>query len=153
MKKLLWWHGIAVFIIYFLSSCASTEPKRVSCDASVMGANGRPCWVNKTPKQGVVVNMPKHIIASKTRETLFQTAVAELAATRGGLGVSQDAIVSKVVEVHNDNISGHSSVTSLATITTANESIVIKAKVKDFWVDIITQKVYMWVVYSGGINE
>jgi len=149
MKKVWWRHGVVGVMVFFLGACATTEPKQVVCDVNVIDDNGLPCWVNKTPEKGIVVDMAKHIIPAKTRETLFQKAVVELAATQGGLGVSQDAVVSKVVRVHNDNISGHSSVTSLATVTTANESIVVKAKVKDSWTNLITQKVYMWVVLEG----
>ncbi len=137
--------GSAVCIL-ILSSCATTKPQPVACVANVMDANGRPCWVNKTPQEGVVVQMAKHIKPEKTRALLFNRAVVELAATHGGLDVSQDAVVSKVVMVHNDNVSGNSSVTSFATVTSANESIEVKAKVRDAWNDLITQKMYMWVV-------
>jgi hypothetical protein len=141
--------GVALLML-FLSACVMTKPDQVGCKANVMDKNGRPCWVNKTPSEGVVVHMAKHIKPEKTRALLFNRAVVELAAVHGGLDVSQDAVVSKVVSVKNNNISGHSSVTSFATVTSANESIEVRAKVRDVWNDLITQKIYMWVVLEGG---
>jgi len=130
-----------------LSSCVSTVPKKQdTCDINVLGVDGRPCWVNIIPKQGIVVNMARNIRPEKTREALFQKAVVELSAMKGGLGVSQDTVVNKVVQVHNSNVSNKSSVISLATVTSANEKDYIKAKVKASWVDRRTDKMYMWVV-------
>ena len=114
-----------------------------------MGANGRPCWVNITPKTGIVVNMSQHIKPEKTREILFKKAVVELAAMQEGLSVSEDAVVNKVVEVHDGAVSGHSSVVSYTVVRSANESTLVKAKIKDSWLNIATQKMYMWVILEG----
>ncbi|BCG64025.1 MAG: hypothetical protein methR_P1790 [Methyloprofundus sp.] len=149
MIKVGRWSIASAVLMLFLSSCATTKPQQVDCNANVMDKNGRPCWVNKTPPEGVVVQMAKHIKPEKTRALLFNRAVVELAAANGGLDVSQDAVVSKVVSVKNDDVSGHSSVTSFATVTSANESIEVRAKVRDLWNDLITQKIYMWVVLEG----
>jgi len=150
MKKKAYWNRVCYLLVLFvLSSCATTATKEPDCDVNVMGVNDKPCWVNKTPETGIVVHMSKHIRPEKTREILFKKAVVELTAMKGGLSVSEDAVVSKVVKVHNDNVSGHSSVTSFAVVSSANESTVVKAKIKDLWLDIATQKMYMWVVQGG----
>ena len=51
-----------------------------------------------------------------------------------------------MVEEHNDSYSGHTSMTSLSVITTAKDSVEVKAKVEAVWNDYATQKLYMWVV-------
>lgn len=137
---------ISLMALLILSSCATIETKQVDCDINVMGANGKPCWVNKTPETGVVVYMSQHIKPEKTREILFKKAVVELAAQQEGLSISESAVVKKVVEVHNDAVSGHSSVTSFAVVRSANESTLVKARIKDSWLNIATQKMYMWVI-------
>lgn len=149
MQKIVYWdRGIYLMILFILSSCAVTKTQQPDCNANVIDANGKPCWVNKTPEKGIVVNMSQHIRPEETRGELFKKAVVELAVTQDGLSVSQDAVVNKVTQVHNDNVRGHSSVTSITMLTTANESVVVKAKIKDSWLDIATQKLYMWVVLS-----
>lgn len=149
MKKTVYRNWLVYLVaVFILSSCATTKIKEPECDANVIAANGRPCWVNKTPQKGIVVNMSQHIRPEETRGELFKKAVVELAVTQDGLSVSQDAVVNKVTQVHNDNVRGHSSVTSVAVLTTTNESVVVKAKIKDSWLDVATQKLYMWVVLS-----
>jgi len=141
------WVILTVFFILSLSSCASTVSKKQdACNINVQGIDGQPCWVNITPKQGIVVSMARNIRPEKTRKVLFQKAVVELSAMKGGLGVSQDTVVKKVVQVHNDNMSNKSSVISFAIVTSANEKDYVKAKVKASWVDRRTDKMYMWVV-------
>jgi len=148
MKRLNYKQSIVAGIfILFLSSCANTVSKKQDvCNINVQGMDGRPCWVNITPKHGIVVNMARNIRPEKTRDALFQKAVVELSAMKGGLGVSQDTVVNKVVRVHNDNMSNKSSVISFAIVTSANEKDYVKAKVKASWVDRRTDKMYMWVV-------
>jgi len=140
---------VLLILLSLLSACATTKQKTVNCTANVIEANGRPCWVNKHPRQGVVVNMAKHIKPEKTRKILFNSAVTELSVAQNGVGVTQDAIVNQVVEEHNDTISGHTSMTSLSVITTAKESTEVKAKIEAVWNDYATQKLYMWVVLEN----
>jgi len=138
---------LGIVLLGVLSSCAtSNKAQKVSCTANIIEANGRPCWVNIKPGNGVVVNMTKHIRPEKTREILFKSAISELSVTQNGVGVAQDAVVKKVVEEHNDSYSGHTSMTSLSVITSAKDSVEVKAKVAAVWNDYVTQKLYMWVV-------
>jgi len=130
-----------------LSSCATTnEQPTVACTANHIENNGRPCWVNKKPREGIVVNMTRHIRPEKTREILFKSALTELAVSQNGVGVAQDAVVNKKVEEHNNNVTASTSITTLSVITTAKESVEVKAKVKAVWNDYAVQKLYMWVV-------
>jgi len=62
------------------------------------------------------------------------------------VGVAQDAVVNKKVEEHNNNVTASTSITTLSVITTAKESVEVKAKVKAVWNDYAVQKLYMWVV-------
>jgi hypothetical protein len=138
---------LGVFLIGGVSSCVtSSKVQKITCTANVIEANGRPCWVNVSPKKGIVVNMAKHIKPEKTRGILFKSALAELAVSKNGVGVAQDAIVKKVVKEYNNSYSKKTSMTSLAVITTAKDSIEIKASVKAVWSDHATQKLYMWVI-------
>ena len=138
---------LSVFLLGILSSCATfNKTSKLKCTANVIESNGRPCWVNAHPKVGIVVNMAKHIRPEKTREILFQSALSELSVSQNGVGIAQDAVVNKVVEEHNDSYSRHTSITSLSVITTAKESVEVKAKVEAVWNDHATQKLYMWVI-------
>jgi len=130
-----------------LSGCATTsEPQNVVCTANQIESNGRPCWVNKEPSEGIVVNMAKHIRPEKTREILFKSALTELSVSQNGVEVAQDAVVNKKVEEHNDTITGRTSMNTLSVITTAKGSVEVKAKIKAVWSDYAVQKLYMWVV-------
>lgn len=149
MKKIVCFPLINLLVLFLLSSCALIETEEPECDRNVIAKNGKPCWVNKTPQTGIVVNMSQHIKPEKTREILFKKAVVELAALQEGLSISEDAVVNKVVRVKNDAVSGHSSVTSFTVVRSANESTLVKAKIKDSWLDIATQKLYMWVILEG----
>lgn len=141
---------LSVFFLVILSSCAtSSKSPKLKCTANIIESNGRPCWVNVHPKTGIVVNMAKHVRPEKTREILFNAALAELSVAQNGVGVAQDAVVKKVVEEYNDNYSGRTSMTSLSVITTAKESTEVKARVEAVWNDYATQKLYMWVVLEG----
>jgi len=118
----------------------------VVCTPNKMDSNRRPCWVNVTPEEGVVLNTVEHIQREKTRAILYNRAIVELSMLQDGVDVTHSARVNKVVEVHNDTISGHTSVTSLAVISKANEPAEIKVKVKAIWRDLTTQKLYMWAI-------
>ncbi len=139
--------AIVAGIFISLCSCVHTMPKNQDiCNVNVLGIDGRPCWVDVVPKQGIVVNMTRNVRPEKTREALFQKAVVELSAMKRGVGISQNTTVNKVVQVYNDHVSKKSSVISLATVTSANEKNYIKAKVKASWIDRRTDKMYLWVV-------
>ncbi|NOQ15952.1 MAG: hypothetical protein GQ581_02735 [Methyloprofundus sp.] len=130
-----------------MSACATSgKTQKVSCTANIIESNGRPCWVNIKPERGIVVSMAKHVKPEKTREILFNSALAELSVTQNGVGVAQDAVVKKIVEERNDSYSAQTSMTSLSVITTAKDSVGVKAKVNAVWNDYATQKLYMWVV-------
>mgnify|MGYP000176131529 CR=1 FL=1 len=146
-------HSWYLFIIsVFVTACAKAPPTKpivepvVICTPKLIDLNGRPCWVNTTPEEGVVLNMMEHIQREKTRGILLKKAIIELSMTQDGVGVQHSASVNKVVEVHNDAISGHTSVTSLAVISTAKEAVEIKVRVKAIWRDLMTQKLYMWAI-------
>lgn len=141
---------LSVSLLGLLSACATSgQTEKVNCTANVIESNGRPCWVNIKPENGIVVNMTKHIRPEKTREILFNSVLAELSVAQNGVGVAQDAVVKQVVEVHNDSYSGRTSMTSLSVITTAKDSVQVKAKVVAVWNDYATQKLYMWVAFGG----
>jgi len=138
---------VALTFLTVLSACATTsELQNVACTANQIESNGRPCWVNKKPEEGIVVNMAKHIRPEKTRGILFKSALAELSVSQNGVEVAQDAVVNKKVEEHNDTFTGRTSMTTLSVITTAKGAVEVKAKVKAVWSDNAVQKLYMWVV-------
>jgi len=139
---------VALTFLAVLSACATTsERQSIVCSANKIESNGRPCWVNKKPSEGIVVNMTRHIRPEKTREILFKSALTELAVSQNGVEVAQDAIVNKTVEEHNNNnFSASTSMTTLSVITTAKEGVEVKAKIKAVWNDYAVQKLYMWVV-------
>ncbi len=149
-KGKLYQFFLSVFLLGILSSCVtSSKAPKLNCTANVIESNGRPCWVNVHPKTGIVVNMTKHVRPEKTREILFNAALAELSVSQNGVGVAQDAVVKKVVEERNNSYSGRTSMTSLSVITSAKESTEVKARVEAVWNDYATQKLYMWVVLEG----
>ena len=138
---------VALTFLAVLSACATTsEPQSIVCSANKIESNGRPCWVNTKPAEGIVVNMTRHIKPEKTREILFKSALTELSVSQNGVEVAQDAIVNKKIEEHNDTFTGRTSMTTLSVITTAKGSVEVKAKVKAVWNDHAVQKLYMWVV-------
>jgi len=138
---------VALTFLTVLSACATTsEPQNEICIANQIESNGRPCWVNTKPGEGIVVNMTKHVRPEKTREILFKSALTELSVSQNGVEVAQDAVVNKKVEEHNDTFTGRTSMTTLSVITTAKGAVEVKAKVKAVWSDNAVQKLYMWVV-------
>jgi len=138
---------VALTFLTVLSACATTsESQNVVCIANQIESNGRPCWVNKKPSEGIVVNMTKHVRPEKTREILFKSALTELSVSQNGVEVAQDAVVNKKVEEHNNTFTGRTSMTTLSVITTAKGAVEVKAKVKAVWSDNAVQKLYMWVV-------
>jgi len=138
---------VALTFLTVLSACATTsESQNVVCIANQIESNGRPCWVNKKPSEGIVVNMTKHVRPEKTREILFKSALTELSVSQNGVEVAQDAVVNKKVEEHNNTFTGRTSMTTLSVITTAKGAVEVKAKVKAVWNDYAVQKLYMWVV-------
>lgn len=135
------------FLLLSLSGCASLGLSQGTCTAGKIDKNNYPCWVNRTPAQGVVVSMSQHIDPNKTREILFKKALLEIAAAQSGLEVSEDSIVTKETRVEgNDNVSQRAQVTTLAVINTANGSVNVKARIEDQWKHPTSQKLYMWVV-------
>ena len=91
--------------------------------------------------------MHEHIDPNKTREVLFNKALVELAASIHGVEVSEDTIVKKSTRVEqNDHVTSNAQVISLATVTSANGSVTLKAKIKDEWKNPTSRKLYLWVV-------
>lgn len=139
---------ITILCSTLLIACASNGGETANnCVAGKFDRNSLPCWVNKKPARGVVLNMPEHVDPSKTHEVLFKKALLELAAAKGGVEISEDSIVKKRVEEQNSIlVEQRSKVITLATVKTVNGSITIKARIEDEWKHPTTRKLYLWVV-------
>lgn len=138
----------SLLIIFLVTSCATTNGFDSSnCGPNIFDRNGYPCWINKSPNEGIVINMAEHADRNKTREFLFKKALLEIAAAKGGVDISEDAIVKKRTQVTgSDNVRQSAQVVSLATVKTANGSVTVKAKINDYWQDPQTRRAYMWVI-------
>ncbi len=131
-----------------LTACTDNIRSQRECDARVFDINGRPCWVNQLPKEGVVVSSARHVIPANTDKALFDRAIEQLSASVIGLEVARDSIVNKHTTVNKNGVADNSSVISFTVISSAKkgQSQHIKASVKDQWSDGVTQKKYLWVI-------
>ncbi|MDH3325282.1 MAG: hypothetical protein OEM38_01030 [Gammaproteobacteria bacterium] len=137
----------SIFLVVFVSGCASMGGGSKSCVSGARDGNGYPCWISQRPGLGIVVSMSEHVDPNKTRDVLFKKALLELAAAQTGLEVSEDSIVKKRTTVTgNDNVSQQTKVVTLASVKTANGSVTVKAKIKDEWKHPSSRKLYLWVV-------
>lgn len=133
--------------VTLLSSCVSVGGSNRGCVAGKIDDNGLPCWVNRKPDKGIVVSMSEHVDPNKTREVLFKKAQLEIAAAQNGVNISEDAIVKKRTTVTgSDNVSQQMKVVTLASVKSANESVLVKAEIKDEWKHPSSRKLYLWVV-------
>ncbi len=124
----------------WLSGCAVGS----SCDVGELGANGKPCWLSTTPKEGVVVNIAEHIRPEKTEEMLLDLAIAQLAKLKGA-SVRSATQVSREINQRNDVVERRASTSTLSEVKVDSAAQMIETEIVDRYIDPYTRKHYMWV--------
>ncbi|WP_029933669.1 hypothetical protein [Thiomicrospira pelophila] len=109
----------------------------------------RPAWTQPgfMPEQGVVRSGSLHIKGrDATRDWVFNQVLVELSKAQFGSKISLNTQLTKSTQVHNDQVTNRVEQVDYAEITSANESALVKAKIKAEWFDSMTQRLYLWVI-------
>lgn len=129
-------------MLLLLAGCASAPSQTVT-------ESSRPAWTQPgfVPDQGVVRSGALHIKGrDATRDWVFNQVLVELSKAQFGSNISLNTQLSKSTQVYNDQVTERVHQVDYAEITSANESALVKARIKAEWFDSITQRLYLWVV-------
>lgn len=136
----------AAIVLYALgllvAGCATSSSQTFS-------ETKRPAWTQPgfVPEQGVVRSGALHIKGrDATRDWVFNQVLVEFSKAQFGSKISLNTQLSKSTQVYNDQVTDRVQQVDYAEITSANESALVKAKIKAEWFDSVSQRLYLWVV-------